>query len=149
MALIERVQKDLTGAMKAKDELRLGALRMLKTALHNRKVEKGAELDDPEAMAVVKWLVKQRREAADEFKKGNRPEQAAREEKEIGILEDYLPEAVSDATIRQAVEEAIRQTGAATPKDIGKVMKTVMQRFAGQNVDGKRVNELVRQRLAG
>jgi len=149
MSFAEKIQKELTGAMKAKDELRLSVLRMLKTALHNRRIEKGAELDDPEALAVVKSLVKQRRESVEEYRKANRPELAAAEEKEIGILESYLPAAVSEDAIKAAVEDAVRETGAATPKDIGRVMKAVMGRFAGQNVDGKRVNELVRQRLSG
>ena len=149
MSFAEKIQKELTGAMKAKDELRLSVLRMLKTALHNRRIEKGAELDDAEALAVVKSLVKQRRESVEEYRKANRPELAAAEEKEIGILESYLPAAVSEDAIKAAVEDAVRETGAATPKDIGRVMKAVMGRFAGQNVDGKKVNELVRARLAG
>lgn len=149
MGFAEKIQKELTEAMKARDELRLSVLRMLKTALHNRRIEKGAELDDPEALAVVKSLVKQRRESVEEYRKANRPELAAAEEKEIVILESYLPAAVSEDAIKAAVEEAVKETAAATPKDIGKVMKAVMGRFAGQNVDGKRVNELVRARLSG
>jgi uncharacterized protein YqeY len=149
MTLTEKVQKELTAAMKAKDAELLGVLRMLKTALHNRRIEKGAELDEAEALAVVRSLVKQRHEAAEEFRKGNRPDRAAEEEKEIAILESYLPPAVSEEQIKAAVEEAVKETGAATAKDIGKVMKSVMGRFAGQNVDGKRVNELVRARLSG
>lgn len=149
MSFAERIQKELTGAMKAREELRLSVLRMLKTALHNRRIEKGAELDDPEALAVVKSLIKQRHEAAEAFRQGGREDRAAAEEKEIVLLEAYLPAAVSDEAIRAAVEQAVQETGAATPKDIGKVMKAVMGRFAGQNVDGKRVNELVRERLSG
>ena len=148
MSFAEKIQKELTAAMKVKDELRLSVLRMLKTALHNRRIEKGAELDDPEALAVVKSLVKQRRESVEEYRKGNRPELAAAEEREIAILEGYLPAAVSEDAIKAAVEEAVKQAGTATTKDIGKVMKAVMGRFAGQNVDGKRVNELVRARLS-
>jgi hypothetical protein len=148
MNFTERIQKELTVAMKAKDELRLSVLRMLKTALHNRRIEKGAELDDPEALAVVKSLVKQRRESVEEYRKGNRPELATAEEREIGILEGYLPAAVSEDAIKSAVDEAVKETGAATARDIGRVMKAVMARFAGQNVDGKRVNELVRARLS-
>ena len=148
MSFAEKIQKELTAAMKAKDELRLSVLRMLKTALHNCRIEKGAELDDPEALAVVKSLVKQRRESVKEYRKGNRPELAAAEEKEIALLEAYLPAAVSEDAIKAAVEEAVKETGAATTKDIGKVMKAVMSRFAGQNVDGKRVNELVRAHLS-
>ena len=149
MSFADRIQKELTAAMKARDELRLLVLRMLKTALENRRIEKMAALDDAEALAVVKTLVKQRHEAAEEFKKGGRADRAAEEEKEIGILEQYLPAAVSEDQIKAAIEEAVKETGAASAKDTGKVMKAVMGRFAGQNVDGKRVNELVRQRLTG
>lgn len=149
MTLPDKVQKDLATAMKAKDELRLRVLRLLKTALHNRRIEKGSELDDGEGLAVIKTLVKQRREAAEEYKKGNRADLAAEEEKEIGILDSYLPAAVSEEEMRAAIDAAVQETDAATVKDMGKVMKVVMGRFAGQNVDGKRVNELVRQRLSG
>ena len=148
MSFADRIQKELTAAMKAQDELRLSVLRMLKTALENRRVEKMAALDDAEALAVVKTLVKQRHEAAEEFKKGGRADRAAEEEKEIGILEQYLPAAVGEDQIKAAIEEAVKETGAASAKDTGKVMKAVMGRFAGQNVDGKRVNELVRHRLS-
>jgi uncharacterized protein YqeY len=150
MTLVGKVQKDLVAAMKAKDALRLGCLRMLKTALHNRKVEKGvgSELDEAEAMTVVKSLVKQRREAATEFRKGGANDRAQQEEEEITVLDAYLPAAVSEDAIREAVEAAVKETGAVTVKDMGKVMKAVMGRFAGQNVDGKQVSQLVRQRLA-
>lgn len=147
MTFAEKIQQELTATMKTKDALRLSVLRMLKTALHNRRIEKGAELDDAEALAVVKTQIKQRRESVEEFRKGNRPDRVAEEEKEIIILEGYLPAAVGEEAIRAAIEEAVKETGAAGPKDIGKVMKAVMGHFAGQNVDGKRVNELVRQRL--
>ncbi len=149
MTLVDKVKKDLVAAMKAKDALRLGCLRMLKTALHNCKVEKGvcSELDEAEAMAVVKSLVKQRREAAAEFRKGGANDRAQQEEKEITVLEAYLPAAVSEDAIREAVEAAVKETGAVTVKDMGKVMKAVMGRFAGQNIDGKQVSQLVRQRL--
>jgi hypothetical protein len=149
MSFAEKIQQELTAAMKAREELRLRVLRMLKAALHNRKLEKGAELDDPESMAVVKSLIKQRREAAEEFRKGGAGDRAAEEEKEIGVLEGYLPAAVGDDAIRAAIDAAVTETAATSVKDIGKVMKAVMSRFAGQNVDGKRVNELVRQRLSG
>ena len=148
MSFADRIQKELTAAMKAREELRLSVLRMLKTALENRRIEKMAALEDAEALAVVKSLVKQRREAAEEFRKGGRADRAAEEEKEIGILESYLPAAVSEDQIKAAVEEAVKETGASSAKDTGKVMKAVMGRFAGQNVDGKRVNELVSQRLS-
>ena len=149
MSFAEKIQQELTAAMKAREELRLRVLRMLKTALHNRKIEKGAELDDPEALAVVKSLIKQRREAAEEYRKGGAADRAAEEEKEIGVLEAYLPAAVGDDAIRAAIDAAVKETAATSAKDMGKVMKAVMSRFAGQNVDGKKVNELVRQRLTG
>ncbi|HSC78207.1 MAG TPA: GatB/YqeY domain-containing protein [Candidatus Acidoferrales bacterium] len=149
MNFAEKIQQELTAAMKAREELRLRVLRMLKTALHNRKIEKGTELEDAEAMAVVKSLIKQRHEAAGEFRKGGAADRAAEEEKEIGILEGYLPAAVSEEAVRAAIEDAVKETAATSAKDIGKVMKAAMSRFAGQNVDGKRVSELVRQRLSG
>ncbi len=149
MSFAEKIQQELTAAMKAREELRLRVLRMLKTALHNRKIEKGAELDDPEAMAVVKSLIKQRREAAEEFRKGGAADRAVEEEKEIGVLDGYLPAAVGDDAIRAAIDDAVKETAAMSAKDMGKVMKAVMARFAGQNVDGKKVSELVRQRLSG
>ncbi len=149
MALFEQVQTDLVAAMKARDKLRLSAIRMLKTALLNKKVEKGvdAEVSDEEAMAVVKSLVKQRREAAEEYRKGNREEAAQQEDDEAVVLEAYLPAAVAEDAIKAAVDEVVTQTGAATPKDMGKVMGPVMAKFKGQNVDGKLVNQLVKQRL--
>ncbi len=149
MSFAERVQQELTAALKARDELRLNVLRMLKTALRNREVEKMGKLDDGDALAVVRTLIKQRREAVEEYTKVGRPDRAATEQKEIAILESYLPAAVSEEEIRKAIEEAVRETAASSAKDIGKVMKAVMGRFAGKNVDGKRVNELVRARLSG
>ena len=149
MSFAEKIQQELTAAMKAREELRLRVLRMLKAALHNRRIEKGAELDDPESLAVVKSLIKQRHEAAGEYRKGGAGDRAAEEEKEIGVLESYLPAAVGDDAIRAAIDAAVKETAATSAKDMGKVMKAVMSRFAGQNVDGKRVNELVRQRLTG
>ncbi|HXE74523.1 MAG TPA: GatB/YqeY domain-containing protein [Candidatus Xenobia bacterium] len=149
MTFAEKVQQELTAAMKAREELRLRVLRMLKTALHKRKIEKGAELDDAEAMGVVKSLIKQRHEAAAEFRKGGAADRAAEEEKEVGILEGYLPAAVSEDAIRAAIEEAVKETAATSAKDMGKVMKAVMGRYTGQNVDSKKVNEFVRQRLSG
>ncbi len=148
MTFAEKIQQELTAAMKAREELRLRVLRMLKAALHNRKIEKGTELNDAEAMAVVKLLIKQRHEAAEEYRKGGAAERAVEEEKEVGILEGYLPVAVGEEAIRAAIEEAVKETAATSAKDMGKVMKAVMGRFAGQNVDGKRVSELVRQRLS-
>ncbi len=151
MNLFEQVQTELVAAMKAKDKLRLSTLRLLKTALHNKKVEKGAGavLEESEEMAVFKTLVKQRHEAAGEFRKGGREDAAKKEEDEAAVLEAYLPAAVSEEAIQAAVEEVVTQTGAATPKDMGKVMGPVMAKFKGENVDGKLVNKLVKQRIGG
>ena len=151
MALFEQLQIDLVAAMKAKDKVRLSALRMLKTALLNKKVEKGADaaLDEAEEMAVIKMMAKQRREAADEYRKAGREEQAAQEDAELVVLEAFLPAAVSEDDIKKAVDEVVTQTGASAPQDMGKVMGTVMAKFKGANVDGKLVNKLVKERLTG
>lgn len=145
----ERIQKQLTEALKARDELRLSVLRMLKTALRNREVEKMGPLDDGDALSVVRMLMKQRREAVEEYTKAGRGDRAAQEQNEITVLETYLPAAVAEEEVRQVIEAAVAETGAASPKDVGKVMKAVMGRFAGRNVDSKQVNELVRARLTG
>ena len=148
MSFAEKIQQELTAAMKAREELRLRVLRMLKTALHNRKIERGAELDDPESLAVVKSLIKQRREAAEAYRKGGAADRAAEEEKEIGVLENYLPVAVGDDAIRAAIDAAVKETAATSAKDMGKVMKAVMAALAGKTVDGKKVSEAVKARLA-
>ena len=149
MPIVEQISKDLTQAMKAKEQLRLDTLRMVKTALKNREIDAGHALDDAEALKVLNTLVKQRREAAEQFTKGNRQELADKELAEVKIIEGYLPAAVSEAEIAQVVAETIQQLGAASPKDIGAVMKAVMGKLAGQSVDGKTVNTLVRQKLGG
>jgi uncharacterized protein YqeY len=134
--------------MKAKAATTLTALRMLKTALTNKSIEKGRTLDDAEELQVVNALVKQRRDSIEQFEAAGRHELAAKERAEIAVLETYLPPAASDADIAAAVEAAVAATGASSAKDMGKVMKAVMSALAGKTVDGKRVNELVRQRLA-
>jgi uncharacterized protein YqeY len=121
---------------------------MLKAALTNKSIEKGRALDNADARQVVASLVKQRKDSIEQFTAGGRPELAAKEAAEIVILETYLPPAVDPALVDRAVREAIAETGAVSPKDMGRVMKAVMTRLAGQTVDGKAVNELVRQRLA-
>ena len=149
MALVEQIVKDLTAAMREQEPLKLSVLRMAKAALMNKKVELGKPLEDPDAVAVLRTLVKQRHESAEAFRKGGRDELADKEEAEIKILESYLPAAATDAEIETAVEAAIAETGASTAKDLGKVMKAAMGKLAGKNVDGKRVNEKVRARLGG
>lgn len=149
MTLIERVTRDISVAMKAHEAARLGALRLLKTALTNREVERGRALDETEDMQVVQSMVKQRRESIQQFEKGGRQELADRERGEIAVLEDYLPAAVPADEVARAVTEAIAETGAQSPKDMGKVMKRLTARFAGRPVDGKALSELVRKSLTG
>jgi uncharacterized protein YqeY len=148
MALIERIQKDLTEAMKAKDELRLSVLRMVKTALKNKEVEKIRPLEDAESLQVLQTLVKQRRESVEQFAKGGRQDLADKETKEIAILEDYLPAGASDAEMSAAIEAAITETGANSPKAMGAVIKAAKARLEGKTVDGKVLADRVRERLA-
>jgi len=147
MALSEQIDKDIIVAMKAKEELRLSTLRMMKTALKLKQVETGKPLDDAAAIAVLRTLVKQRLDSVEQFRKGGREEMAAKEEAEIKIVEAYLPAAVSDQEIDNAVAVAISETGATTAKDMGKVMKSAMAQLAGKNADGKRVSERARAKL--
>jgi uncharacterized protein YqeY len=147
MTLQERVNHDITAAMRARDAARLGALRLLKSALTNKAVEKGRELDDAEAQQVIATLIKQRRESIEHFDKGGRGDLARKEEAEIAVLESYQPPPVSEAALAAAIEEAVRETGASSPKDMGKVMKAVMPRLAGKNADGRAVNDAVRRKL--
>jgi uncharacterized protein YqeY len=149
MSLLEQVTKDIGDAMKRKDQTSLGPLRMLKAALMNKEVERGRALDDGESIQVVNSLVKQRRDAAEQFRAGNRPELADKEQAEITFLQRYLPPAADEQTIANAIEAAIQETGAAGPKDMGKVMKAVTGRLAGLSVDGKALSEAVKKRLAG
>ena len=147
--LVEQITKDIAGAMKQKDQASLGPLRMLKAALMNREVEKGRALDQPESIQVVNSLVKQRRDAADQFRAGGRQDLADKEQAEIVFLQRYLPPAADEDAIAQAIEGAIAETGAAGPKDMGKVMKAVTARLAGLTVDGRALSEAVKKRLAG
>jgi uncharacterized protein YqeY len=149
MTLAERVGQDLTAAMKAKDAARTSTLRLAKAALKNREIDKHAALDDAETVRVLRGLVKQREDAALQYDKGGRPELAARERDEIVVLMSYLPAEVTEAEIGAVVEAAISETGAQSPRDMGRVMKAAMAALAasGKTVDGKRVNEIVRKRL--
>ncbi len=148
MPLIDQVTKDMAQAMKAHDPLRLGALRMLKSAIMNREVEKGRGLEPTEDLQVVQQQVKQRRDSIDLFEQGGRHELAAKERAEIGVLEGYLPAAVPDEEIAAAIAAAIAESGAASAKDMGKVMKLVTATFAGRGVDGKALSERVRAALS-
>ena len=147
MSLIDDVQAAMADAMRARAHARLSALRMLKAALMNREVEKGRSLDDNESRQVVTSLVKQRKDSIEQFTKGGRQDLADKEAAEIVVLESYLPPAADPVVVERAVTEAIAETAATSPKDIGRVMKAVMAKLAGQNVDGKAVNESVRAKL--
>jgi uncharacterized protein YqeY len=148
MTLQDRIQSDIAEAMRSKDSLKLGVLRMMKTAVMNKKVEKMKELDEPEVLAVFNTLVKQRKDSIDQFRKGGREELAQKEEAEIRVIESYLPAAASDDDVARAIEEAIKETGAAAMKDMGKVMKATQARLAGKTVDGARVSQMVKEKLA-
>ena len=149
MTLAEQVEKDLVVAMKAREELRLSVLRMAKTALKIKQVELGKPLSDDQAMAVLRTLVKQRRDSVEQFRKGGREDLATKEEAEAEILQAYLPAEASEEEISAAIAAAVTETGAAGPRDVGKVMKATMQKLAGKNADGKRVNQMVRAKLGG
>jgi uncharacterized protein YqeY len=147
MLLRDKVNADIAAAMKAKDAARLSALRMMKAAITNKGVEKRHDLDDAEVLQVLASLVKQRRDSIDQFSKAGRTDLVDKETAEIAVLEQYLPPAASPEEIDAAVAAAIAETGAASPKDMGKVMKAVMPKLAGTNADGKTVNEAVRRKL--
>jgi len=149
MAIVEQIEKDLRGAMKAREELRLSVLRMAKAALMNKKVELGKALEDAEALAVLRTLIKQRHDSVEQFRKGKRDDLADKEEAEIKIIERYLPAGASEEEIDAAVAAAIQETGAAGAKDLGRVMKAAMAKLAGKSVDGKQVNAKARARLGG
>jgi len=147
MTFLERINEDLKNAMKNKEADRLSTLRMVKTALKNREIEKMAPLEDAEAIKVLQTLVKQRRDSAEQYRQAGRQELADREVAEIAMIADYLPAAVDEATIARLVDETIAEVGATSAKEMGQVMKGVMAKLAGQTVDGKIVNQLVKARL--
>jgi uncharacterized protein len=151
MTLLDRINADLTAAMKAQAGLRTSTLRMAKAALKNREIDKRAPLDDPETVRVLQQLVKQREDSAAQYRGAGRVDLADKETAEIAVLKEYLPQDVGDEEIRAAVEAAVAETGAASAKDMGKVMKAALAALqaGGKSVDGKRVNDAVRSRLAG
>ena len=149
MAFVERIQKDLIEAMRTKDELRLSVLRMVKTALKNKEVEKIRPLEDAEALQVLQTLVKQRRESVEQFTRGGRTDLADKETREIAIIESYLPAAPTDAELAQAIEAAIAETEATSPKQVGAVIKAARTHLEGKTVDGKVLSDRVRERLGG
>ena len=147
MSLVEQVQKDLMEAMKARDELRADVLRMVKTALKLKEVEKTRPLDEAESTQILQTLVKQRRESIEQFRKGGRDELAEKEAREITVLEGYLPAAASESEMHAAIDAAIAETGASSPKQMGLVIKATRARLEGKAIDGKLLSELVRGRL--
>jgi uncharacterized protein YqeY len=146
--LVDDVTAAIADAMRKHDQIRLSALRMLKAAFMNREVERGRALDDNDARQVVASLVKQRKDSIEQFAKGGRQDLVDKEAAEIRVLESYLPPAADPAVVERAVAEAIAETGATSSKDMGRVMKAAMARLAGQTVEGKAVNEIVRRKLS-
>ena len=151
MSLIEQIQQDITAAMKARAEQRLSTLRMVKTALKNREIEKMAPLDEKESQAVLTTLIKQRKESVEQFIKGGRQEMADKEAAEIVLIESYLPKAAGEGEVVAGVKVVIAEMGSPTLKDMGAVMKNAMARFSGSGmrVDGRMVSEIVKRELAG
>jgi uncharacterized protein YqeY len=147
--LLEQVTREIGDAMREKNQAALAPLRMLKAALMNREVEKGRALDAAESLQVVNQLVKQRRDSIEQFKAGGRQDLVDKEQAEATFLERFLPPAADEATVAAAIDAAVTETGAAGPKDMGKVMKAVMARLAGASVDGKVLSDLVKKRLSG
>ena len=148
MALIDQVSKDIVAAMKAHEATRLDALRMLKTALLKYKVDTMKELDEQSELQILNVLVKQRRESADMFRKGNRPELADKEEAELKLIESYMPSAPTEAEIDAAIAAALAETPNASIKQMGVVMKTAQAKLAGKRVDGKALSDRVRAKLS-
>lgn len=148
-SLMDQITQDIAAAMRSRDRARLMPLRMAKAALMNREIEKARRLDQAESQQVIASLIKQRRDSVEQFRNGGREDLAMKETGEIATLETYLPPPVDPSDIEQAVDEAIRETGAGSAGDMGRVMKAVMAKLAGQAVDGRTVNDLVRRRLSG
>jgi uncharacterized protein YqeY len=148
MPLLDRIQAEMTASMKARDEARLSALRMIKAALKKHEIDSMKPLDEKSEMQVLNTLVKQRRDAIEMYQKGNRPELAEKEAGELKIVESFLPSAPSDDEINAAIDAAIGETGASGAKDMGKVMKAAQAKLAGKRVDGKALSDKVRAKLA-
>jgi uncharacterized protein len=148
MSLSETIQTDIVTAMRAKDELRLSVLRGIKSAMKHKEVEKIRALDETESIQILQTLVKQRKESIEQFTKGNRPELAAKETKELAIIESYLPAGASEAEMDAAISKAIAETGANSIKQMGAVVKTAKTALEGKTVDGKILSDRVRQRLS-
>ena len=148
MPIVDQINRDIVEAMKAKEAERLSALRMVKTALKMRETELPGAVDDAEAARVLNTLLKQRRDAAEQFRAGNREEMALKEENEARIIQSYLPAAATDEEMSRAVDESIAETGAASMKDMGAVMKAVRPKLEGKTIDGKVLSDLVKAKLS-
>jgi uncharacterized protein len=148
MSIVDKISKDMIEAMKAKEADRLSALRMVKTALKLRETELPGAVDDAEAARVLNTLLKQRRDAAEQFRAGNRPELADKEENEARIIQSYLPEAASDEEMARVVNEAVAELGATSMKDMGAVMKTARSKLEGKTIDGKALSDLIKAKLS-
>ncbi len=148
MPIVDQINRDIIEAMKAKEAERLSALRMVKTALKMRETELPGEVDDTEAARVLNTLLKQRRDAAEQFRAGNREEMALKEENEARIIQSYLPEAASEEEMSRAVDATIAETGASSMKDMGAVMKAVRPKLEGKTIDGKVLSDMVKARLS-
>jgi|SRR6185369_18061490 uncharacterized protein len=149
MTFLDRINEDLKAAMKSKDADRLSTLRMVKTAIKNREIDKMEALTDEEAIRVLQSLVKQRRDSIEQYQQAGRIDLAEKEAAEIKTIEEYLPAAMDEAAITRVVEETVAETGATSMKEMGAVMKAVMAKLAGQTVDGKVVNQIVKSKLGG
>jgi len=149
MAIVEQISRDLTEAMKAKEADRLSALRMIKTALKLRETELPSGVDDAEAIKVLNTLLKQRRDAAEQFRAGGRLELAEKEEEEARLIQTYLPAAASEEDVKKAIAQAISEIGASSMKDMGAVMKSVRSKLEGKTVDGKSLSDLIKAALSG
>jgi uncharacterized protein YqeY len=148
MPLLDQISKDMTAAMKASEQARLDALRMIKAALMKYKVDMMKPVDEAAELQILTTLIKQRREAADMFRKGNRPELADKEEAELKLIESYMPSAPTEAEVGEAIAAAMTETGATSIKQMGVVMKAAQARLAGKRVDGKALSDLVRSKLS-
>lgn len=149
MNLKQQILSDLTASMKAQTAERTSTLRMVKAALVNREIEKGGELDDDELMKLLRSLVKQRRDSVEQYSNAGRQDLADKETAEIGVIEGYLPQAASQEEIEEAVKAVIAETGAASMKDMGRVMKAAQSKLAGKNADGRTISEVVKANLGG
>ena len=148
MALIDQLQKDIVVSMRAKDEARLSAIRMIKAALMKEKADSPKGVDEAAGLRILNMLVKQRRDAADMYRQGGRPEQADKEEAELRLIETYMPAAASEDEIDAAIAAAIAETGATTAKQMGQVMNAAKARLSGRRIDGKSMSDKVKARLA-